>query len=205
MAVTVLLNILILAATATYSVILLPVYFTLLYHAQKIYLPYFQQLRLLERQGLAAVAAHAAEVTTGIEHIRALWRQTDFQQEFYALLDRSQIPFYHRLQAHARLVLISDLFTLVSASVLVALAYAFRQSSTPAALGLALITLIRFSDETTFLVEIWTRLDDFLCSVLRVRTFCETTPLEKSQTRTIPPTWPYLGRIDFGSATTSGK
>lgn len=204
-AITGLVSILIIASAARYSVLLAPLYFIFLYCAQKEYAPFSQRLRLLETQGLAAISSQSVETADGIEHIRALQRRTEFMEEFHSILDQAQRPYYYRREARARLELIVRLFVGFIAVALGLAAHVFYSSSSPTSLGLAFVTLVSFSDETTFLVELWTRLHDLLGGLSRACGFCADTPVEQETelSCSIPPLWPHFGRIEFFNTTTA--
>ncbi|KAJ6785361.1 hypothetical protein PWT90_03236 [Aphanocladium album] len=155
--------------------------------------------------GIAATAAIAAETVDGIQYIRAAGNKDGYMERLHLVLGGVQKTFYHKRSANSRLVLILDLFTALSATFLVALAHTFPQTSSAAALGLAFTTLLRFSGETTFLINIVSRLDDFLGAVSRIRQFCEHTPTEDAATSDYPvhASWPAFGRIEFENVTTN--
>ncbi|KAJ3496255.1 hypothetical protein NLG97_g2790 [Lecanicillium saksenae] len=205
MAATCLLNITIFTATAKYAWLLIAVNLIVLYHSRIVYAPYSQQLRLLERQSIAATAAMAAETVDGIQYIRASGTQDDYMERLHPILCGVQKTFYHKCSANSRLVLIFDIFAALSATFLVVLAHTFPQTSSAAALGLAFTTLLRFSGETTFLIRILSRLDDCLGFVSRIQAFCANTPAESSATSDYPvhTSWPAFGRIDFENVTTN--
>lgn len=206
MAVTGLLNIVVLSLTAKYAWLLVVIFSVVFYHCKMIYLPYSQQLRLLERQSVAAAAAIAAETVDGIQYIRAN-RETDCLASIYFTLKDIEKTFYHSCRARDWLVLILDLFASLSGTVLVILAHTFAQSSSAVALGLASVILVRFSNETVFLINLLGRLDDFLGAVSRVRSFCDDTPVEDSSTSDAPvhSSWPAFGRIDLENVTTERR
>lgn len=178
-----------------------------LHNATKTYLPFSQQLQLVERQNIAAASAHCAATIEGIEYIRVFRFQAPSQGTLFRILNDVQKSSYHKLQAQNRLVLIFNIFSVISAIFLIILTHIFPTSSSPGRLGLALVTLLRFSDDTTFLFDICARLDDVLGSVSRIRSFGDETPLENIVTSDSLglENWPSLGLIAFDGATTERR
>lgn len=61
MTVSVIINICILSFSAKYALAYTLLYLAVFYDIQRVHLPFNRQLRLLERQGLAAISAHSSE------------------------------------------------------------------------------------------------------------------------------------------------
>ncbi|KAM0742799.1 hypothetical protein ACQRIT_002976 [Beauveria bassiana] len=81
---------------------------------------------------------------------------------------------------------------------LVAFASAFRDGS-PSGTGLALLNLITFSEQLTFLMNDWTGLETSLGAIARLDQFVKHTPTERDadDVPPVPPSWPENGRIEF--------
>lgn len=179
----------------------------MLHNAKKTYLPFSQQLQFVERQNIAAASAHCLTTIEGIEYIRVFRFQAPSQEALFRILNDVQKSSYHKRQAQNRLVLIFNIFSVISAIFLIVMTHVFPASSSPGRLGLALVTLLRFSHDTTFLFDIWARLDDVLSSVSRIRSFGDETPLENIVTSDSVGLefWPSLGLIAFDGATTERR
>lgn len=203
--VSILADAVILSCSAKYAAIFAVAMCALLHHIHSQYLPYSQRLRDLERQSLAEVTAHCDETAAGIEHIRAFRRQPELIEALHQTLTRAQRPYYYVLEAKRQLEYTASLFTAAAAGLIVAFANVYPESSSAAALGLALLSVADLTRVITFLAQIWVRLDEYLGAVYRVRIFCDRTPVEVDDpvSSEPPPTeWPSVGEIELSNVTT---
>lgn len=89
---------------------------------------------------------------------------------------------------------------------IVSIALHVRSSSSPAAMGLAYLTLIDFDGTLTIAVKRWTEMEIVLGSIARSKSFVEDTPHEEDQAScSVPKDWPKHGKIEFKNVTAGYK
>ncbi|KAK5137623.1 hypothetical protein LTR08_007918 [Meristemomyces frigidus] len=184
---------------AKWAALALPVIFGTVYLLQNIYLRTSRQLRYLDLEAKAPLYSHFLETLSGLTTIRAFNWRIQMAAKNQELLDMSQRPFYllYCVQRWLRLVL--DLIVAGIAVVLVTLATQVRSTTSPSALGVALVNVLNFSITLGFLVEKWTALETSIGAVARVKGFecdviSENGPGEESDT---PAEWPSAGELDI--------
>lgn len=164
----------------------------------KKYLPLSQRLRLLEARALAGVTLRCSETAAGIEHIRAFQQQLEFHEDFHGALTLSQKPYYYTFEAKRQLEYTIGLFTAAVGLATISLAHLYPQSSSPARLGLALVSIVDLTATLKFIATIWAKLDQCLGAVFRVRKFCNETPVEVDEVEeSRPAQWPSRGAFEF--------
>ena len=99
-----------------------------------------------------------------------------------------------------------DLMVAAVAVFIVSIALYVRSSSSPAAMGLAYLTLIDFGGTLTIAVKRWTEMEIALGSIARSRSFVEDTPHEEDGPGCgVPKDWPKHGKIEFKNVTAGYK
>lgn len=173
----------------------------LLYGIQYFYLRTSRQLRLLELESTSPFFSHFKEASSGMEHIRAFGWQRQFKDDFCALLQRAQRPFYYLFAIQRWLTFVLDLTSCFVATILVSISLSIPHSTSATALGLALLNLIGFSSTASHFITVWVGLETCLGGVARIKTFCEETPQETDQggASDLPEEWPTTGKIEFTS------
>ncbi|EJP67793.1 ABC transporter [Beauveria bassiana ARSEF 2860] len=162
------------------------------------YLPFAQRLYLLETQALMGVTVRCSETAAGIEHIRAFKQQSAFYQDFHGALTLSQKSYYYVLEAKRQLEYTIAIFTTAVGLATISLAFIYPQSSSPARLGLALFSIVELPEKLNSIATIWSKLDESLGAVLRIRRFCCETPIEvDEEEEPLPSKWPSKGAFEF--------
>lgn len=164
---------------------------------QAFYLRTARQLRLLELESSSAILTHFSETSAGIHHIRSFGWQQQFADKLYDVLRLSQKPYYLLFCCRRWLTVSLDYTSAGAAVALVAFSVTLSHVTSGAAVGLALLSLIGFSDVASSLIRAWTNLETSLGSVLRIKDFCLTTPQESDAVAAVPVNWPSAGRLDF--------
>ncbi|OAR03491.1 hypothetical protein LLEC1_04187 [Akanthomyces lecanii] len=165
-------------------------------HSQ--YLPFSERLRLLEARAAAGVTVRFSETAKGIEHIRAFRQKPDFYEDFHGALTLSQKPYYYVFEARRQLEYTIALFTAAAGLATLSLAHLYPQFSSPARLGLALVSIVELTAALKFIATIWTKLEECLGAVWRVRKFCNETPVEVDEVEEpLPAQWPSRGAFEF--------
>jgi ABC-type multidrug transport system fused ATPase/permease subunit len=85
------------------------------------------------------------------------------------------------------LALVSELFVLAVATILVSVALCYRSTTSQNALGLSLLTLIQFGDSIITLLNTWIATETSLGAIARIRSFAENTPVEEDRNSTALP------------------
>lgn len=176
------------------------------------YLRSSRQLRRLELEASSSLFTRFTETSEGIHHIRSFGWQASFRRRLFIELDRSQKPTYLLYCIQRWLTLTMDLTSTVASLVLVSLSLRLPDSTSDAAVGLAMLSLIGFSSTATGYVQTWTAFETSLGAILRIMQFVRGTPQEQDTISgpPLPNNWPANGRIDFNAvsstyATTDGS
>ncbi|KAJ6785359.1 hypothetical protein PWT90_03234 [Aphanocladium album] len=96
-------------------------------------------------------------------------------------------------------------FYLPAAITLVAISVDVPAGTSAGAVGLALLSLIGFSENASHLIHTWTALEIGLGAISRIKAFCSDTPLEKDTLDgpELSSDWPSMGRLDFNCVSAS--
>ncbi|KAM3495732.1 hypothetical protein MY3957_001100 [Beauveria namnaoensis] len=147
---------------------------------------------------LMGVTVRCSETVAGIEHIRAFKQQYAFYQDFHGALTLSQKSYYYVLEAKRQLEYTIAIFTTAVGLATMSLAFIYPQSSSPARLGLALLSIVELPEKLNSIATIWSKLDESLGAVLRIRRFCCETPIEvDEEEEPLPSKWPSKGAFEF--------
>lgn len=145
-------------AGAPYATIALPFVMGIVYGVQNYHLRTSRQLRHLDLEAKTPLFVCFKETANGLPHIRTFgWSEPQLQRGL-ALLDESQKPYYQVFCAQRWLVLVLDLTVAGVALVIVGLALHVRNSSSPAAIGLAYLVLINFGATIAKLMQRFTEM-----------------------------------------------
>lgn len=175
-----------------------------LFYIQKIYLQTSRQMRLLDLEAKSPLSTHLTETLDGVRTIRAFkWTRHVLDQNF-KLLDLAQRPFYLLLCLQNWLNLVLDVAVACLAVILIALAVTLRHSMNSSLLGVAMVSVVNFSQTLSSFVNYWTRLETSLGAVARTRQFIAETPAESSdESAAIPTEWPSDCCIEFKDVSAS--
>lgn len=146
-----------------------------------------------------------SETLAGLSTIRAFGWSSASRMENSARLNTSQKPFYMLFCIQRWLQVVLDLFSGSMAVVLVAFALMIPQSSSGAALALAMVNIISFNFTLSNVINSWTQLETSLGAIARLKWFMENTPREQEPTEEprLPSNWPSSGEIEFKNVTAS--
>ncbi|OAR01628.1 hypothetical protein LLEC1_03283 [Akanthomyces lecanii] len=188
----------IISSGAKYMAAAVPFLFAALFMLQKFYLRTSRQLRFMDLEAKSPLYTHFTETTRGLLHIRGFQWEASFIAKFYKLLNNSQKPIYHLSAIQQWLTAAMDAISVILCVALVALASRFHDSS-PSGTGLALLNLITFGEQLTFLMSDWTELETSLGAIARLDQFITNTPVEKDADDVAPisASWPENGTIEF--------
>ena len=185
-----------------HAAILVPFLILSIYVIQLFYLRTSRQVRHLNSEAKTPLYTLFVEVSSGLEHIRAFGWQADFADEALKALEFSQKPYYYTLAIQRWLELAIDCSSLGLSLALISITTVCKESTSEAAMGLAMVNLITFSGMLNSAVLAWGKLETSLGSVLRLQDFISTTPAEATGDQvTLPPQWPQSGNIVFSNVT----
>lgn len=175
-----------------------------LYYLQKVYLQTSRQMRLLDLEALSPLYTHLTETLDGVHTIRAFkWTRYVIDQNF-SLLDLSQRPFYLLLCLQSWLNLVLDVFIACLAVILITLAVTLRHSMSSSLLGVAMVSIVSFSQTLSSFVSYWTSIETSLGAVARTRQFVADTPAESpEETVAVHEEWPTDSSINFKNVSAS--
>ena len=200
---TVLVEMAIIAAGSAYVVPVMALLLALLAVIQVFYLRSSRQLRQIELESSAALFTLFTEASEGVQHIRSFGWQQHFRRELYAKLDRSQKPTYLLYCIQRWLTLSLDITSAVTSVILVSVTTSLPSQTTSAAVGLAMLGLMGFSETANVFIQSWTSVETGLGAVRRIKLFVMNTPQEKDTLSAppVPDNWPTEGKLDFNCLT----
>ncbi|KAM3532453.1 hypothetical protein MY4038_004026 [Beauveria bassiana] len=95
-----------------------------------------------------------------------------------------------------------DLTITAVAVIIVSVALNVKNSSSPAAIGLAYLIMINFGTTVAGLIQRFTEMEISLGSISRTRAFVENTPREQEPKHfRVPDNWPDKGKVEFRNVT----
>lgn len=200
---TIIIDIGVIAAGATYASPILPVFILLVYGIQFFYLRTSRQLRFLELDASKVLYKLFKESGKGVAHIRAFEWEIGFTKQLYAAVNNTQRPVYSLSCLQQWLSSVLSSATTVAAICVVTLAVKFSSKTSQAAIGLALLSLIGFSELVGEWINMWTGTETSIGAVSRTREFANSTPAEedanetKRLAATIPHDWPKSGSMEL--------
>ncbi|KAK6611190.1 ABC multidrug transporter [Botrytis cinerea] len=175
-----------------------------LFYLQKFYLQTSRQMRLLDLEAKSPLYTHLTETLDGVRTIRAFkWKGYVLNQNF-GLLDLAQRPFYLLLCLQNWLNLVLDVVVACFAIILIALAVTLRHSMNSSLLGVAMVSIVSFSQTLSSFVNYWTSIETSLGAIARTRRFVAETPAELSDgAAVVSVEWPSDTSIEFKNVSAS--
>lgn len=148
---------------------------------------------------LTLLSSQFVETIDGLATIRAFQWQKGLIERSIALLDISQGPFYLLFCVQRWLTLVVNLMTAGLATLVITLAVELRGTMHAGFTGVALFTLISFSDSLSSTITTWTVMETSIGAVARIKLFETETISEKLPSETHVPMqqWPPKGMIEF--------
>lgn len=197
--ITVIVDIGIISAGATYAAPVIPFFLAFVVLLQQYYLRTSRQLRILELDVAKTLIRHFTETATGIEHIRAFRWQKEMAKDLYAFLNLAQRSFYFFLCIQQWLEFALDFSSATAAVVVVTFALKYPHTATASSMGLAFLTLIGFNDMVSEWIQASVAMETAFGGVSRVRAYCEKTPREDHKHDTEPTSeeWPDKGQLEL--------
>ena len=184
-----------------YAAISFPLWFVALYLIQKYYLRTSRQMRFLDLEAKAPLYSQFTEILSGLMTVRAFGWQKDLENKTGRLLDMSQRPFYLLWSIQRWLQVVLDLLVAAVAVLLIVLTTQLRGTFGGAAVGIALLNVVLFSQNVKLVIQYWTMLETHIGAVARIKNFEGRTTREGSSrgNKSLPPNWPPQGAIEFNS------
>lgn len=169
------------------------------YIVQLVYLRTSRQLRILDLEAGTPLCKQVIEMSSGLEHIRAFHWEEEFLRQSFELVDMSQKPHYYMSSLQRWLTLVLDSINMILVLVLVVFAVFWDHSTTTSGIGLGFMGLLRLGEGLEFFVTIWTKMEMYMGTIARLRTFEQQTPQEVDDPRRVrvPASWPEQGVIEF--------
>ncbi|RDW58727.1 hypothetical protein BP6252_13203 [Coleophoma cylindrospora] len=181
---------------SSYIGISIPFMIAAVYMIQKFYLRTSGQVRLLDIEAKAPLFSEFLEALSGLVTIRAYNWGAFYEDQFNAILEDSQRPFYLLYSIQRWLNIALDLLVAAQVILLVAIVVVTRATS-PGRLGVALVNIVSFSTSLKDLIVSWTSLELSMGAIARVRTFASETKSEDLPCENFMPLedWPETGSI----------
>lgn len=193
------------ATGSGYLAAFIPLLLVAIWLLQKFYLRTSRQLRLLDLEQKSPLYTSLTETIEGLATIRAFNWSRVLQSIFLARLDNSQRPVYFLYCIQRWLNLVLDLIVAALAILLMVLATQLHGSNNGALLGLAMVSVIGFSQNLGQFIFFYTELETSLGAIARISEY--TTELQpedepSQENRQSPPNeWPSQGHISFQHVT----
>jgi ATP-binding cassette, subfamily C (CFTR/MRP), member 1 len=184
-----------------YLATVLPLLILAVYLLQKFYLATSRQLRFLDLEYKSPLYSSLTETIEGMSTIRAFGWSRAFETEFLSKLDDSQRPVYMLYCIQRWLNLVLDLIVAALAVLLMAFATQLRGTSSGAALGVAMVSVLGFGQTLGQFIFYYTDLETSLGAIARIREYTtEIVPEDRPGAGgTAPDGWPGKGQIQFES------
>lgn len=177
----------------------LPVILAFFYVVQSFYLRTSRQLRFLDLEAKSPLYTNFVETLSGLATLRAFgWTGPNLIRN-RQLLDNSQKPVYLLYMIQRWLTFVVDMIVAVVAVLVAAIAVIQRGDSGFAGVALTQVLLINLTLRGIILS--WTEVETCIGSVVRVKSFSETTVSEHKPQEQDEPSidWPYDGKVEFKS------
>lgn len=183
--------------TARYVAAIIPFTLGVVYIIQKGYLRTSRQLRYLDIEAKAPLYTLFVETLDGLATIRAFGWQNNLQRRNHDLVDRAQKPF-HLLNCIQRwLGFVLDMLLAVVSVLVVVFAVKFRNQTTGASTGVALVNVLACHQHLAGFVQRWAMLETSIGAVSRVRAFALQCPEEtRESTVHVANEWASCGNIE---------
>ncbi|KAL4768167.1 putative multidrug resistance-associated protein [Aspergillus nidulans var. acristatus] len=199
-------NTLIICIIGKYLAITIPFLGLVLFFIQSYYLQTSRQVRLLDIEAKAPLYTHFLETIRGISSIRSFKWEPQLREKNYALLNRSQRPFYMMYSVQQWLTLVLDLVVGAIAVILISIIVSLRDHFQAAAIGVALNLILTLNQSLANAIKMWTMTEISIGAVTRVLRFTQDTPSEEEQCMPIahsglPHHWPDRGAIEITGLT----
>lgn len=194
------------ALGSSYMAICIPVAIFALYLIQKVYLRTSRQLRFLDLEARSPLFTHFVETIEGLDTIRSFHWQAHFIEINLKCLDQSQKPYYLLLCIQRWLILVLDLMVAAIATILVALAFSLRNTTSSDSLGVALTAILSFSQALQDLILSWTQMETSLGAIARTKNLeSAVSPEDANDDKVQQPQsgWPGEGSIEFHDVSVS--
>ncbi|KAH7125806.1 ABC transporter type 1, transmembrane domain-containing protein [Dactylonectria macrodidyma] len=187
------------ATGSYYTAFAFPFLFAALWVIQHAYLRTSRQLRFMDLEAKSPLYALFIESVTGLATLRAFGWRDALEKKHHGLLDRSQRPFYLLYAIQRWLTFVLDMFVTGIAVLLIVLVTQLRGILPAGLIGVALVSVIQFSQNLKLLMTFWTNLETHIGAISRIKSFTSHTasehePQEKEQP---PSVWPSKGTIVF--------
>lgn len=191
-------NIVVVASSAQYAALSIPVVLVLLWVIQYFYLETSRQVRLLDLETKTPLYAKLNEMLSGVEHIRGFGWQQQTLKTSMALINDSQTPFYYMFTIQRWLYIVLTMTGSGMALIVSTMALYLTRTTSQASAGLGLINALSFTFSIIDFIQDWTKLETSLGAITRLKSFVEETPSESDDGRRAPPSnWPPHGAVEF--------
>jgi ATP-binding cassette subfamily C (CFTR/MRP) protein 1 len=187
------------ASSAVYVLILIPVVGVVLALVQHFYLRTSKQLRILELEANSGLHTKLSEFYGGLVTIRAHSWQSTMIEEFHERLDESQEPLYLLYMVQTWLQLTLNLLVAGLAVVVVGVAVALRHTTSASRIGVAFLNVVSLGETLTNLMSAWTSMETSLGAITRIEAFERETVLEPiiNSPLIVSDEWPATGHLKY--------
>ncbi|KAJ4388528.1 hypothetical protein N0V93_005986 [Gnomoniopsis smithogilvyi] len=180
-----------------------------MYFIRRLYLPTAMRLRVLDLEAKGPLVSHLLSTLSCPSTIRAFgWTSAEVKRN-QELLDQSQQPSYLLGITQQWLLLVANLAITGLALALTSLAlFLSPRAGTVGVVGVGLLTLTSFGRNLADIMKAYTLVETALGAIARLKTFSETTPLERKLGKDkdiigLDELWPNKGAIQINRLSAS--
>lgn len=154
------------------------------------------------------------ESVTGLATLRAFGWRGALEKKHHELLDRPQRPFYLLYAIQRWLTFVLDMFVAGIAVLLIVLVTQMRGILPAGLIGVALVSVIQFSQNLKLLMTLWTNLETHIGAIFRIKSFTSHTTSSTSRRkknnrrpcdRPREPSCSIMSRPDTGASITFSR
>ena len=199
-------QVILIAIGAKYVAAILPLILLGVYVIQKFYLNTSRQIRYMDLEAKAPLFSHMLETYGGLDSIRAYGWEQRFRDNNIELLDSSQRPFYALFCIQRWLTLVLNLMVAFMAVALVSVGVLIRGVSSQNEIGVALLSIVTFTQSLSSLISTYTSLETALGAIARIMSFTKYVKSEDDSTvNLLESPWRESSpsKIEFRGATVS--
>lgn len=167
-----------------------------MYWVRTFYFQAVQELRDMANTAKSNIQVNTKEVSTGLEHIRAMGWQDMYLQRGFTLLDDSQRVANAGFQLRSWLTTYIYLITSVMMIFATISAVLLKGRTSPAGVGSAFLIGLWSASELKSFFRQYSRLDEAVSATANVRAFITESPRESDNVMAnVTRTWPERGEI----------
>ncbi|ORX59695.1 multi drug resistance-associated protein MRP [Hesseltinella vesiculosa] len=188
-------------STPIFIVLIIPMALVYLY-VQRYYLATSRELKRLDSVGKSPVYSHFQETISGVATIRAYEQQNRFTYENEVKLDDNQRAYFPSISCNrwlaVRLEFLGSLIIFGAALFAVlGVVYGDRSYIDPGLVGLSVSYALSVTQALNWVIRSFCEIETNIVSVERIKEYIDLPHEKYDSMRTVSPSWPEQGTIEF--------